>query len=259
VHYTCRKTKGHALERLRIVLPSLLFVSLYFTEVYSAQSVSTPRPAVASKGSVAEKFPCPQCKKKFSRREHVNRHVRAVHEKLKPFQCTQCKKNFSRRDEETRHVKDVHNKERPFQCTQCDRSFVRKVDLTRHVIVHGGTNERLPCDQCKRTFTRKDNLTQHVKIVHKLRRFHCTKCDKNFTRNGTLKRHRKSCSSGKDDRVFPIEGYHPPAEADRSVLVSSLTLLFQDPSLRLPAKEIESDCDGEDYVTLAELPDDFIC
>jgi hypothetical protein len=126
--------------------------------------------------------------------------------------------------------------------------------------LHNKKGEQFPCHQCKTRFTRKQNLTQHVQAVHKgVRPFQCTYCDKNFTRNGTLKRHRKSCSSGKDDRRFPIEGYHPPAESDRSVLVSSLTLLFQDPPLRLPAKEIESDCDSEDSVTLAELPDDFIC
>jgi uncharacterized C2H2 Zn-finger protein len=124
--------KGHALERLRIVLVSILLGSVYFTEVYSAQCVSKPRPSATNKCS-EEKFQCPQCDKKFSRKRDI-----------------------------PRHVSDVHNKERPFQCDLCKKRFPQRGNLTRHLgTVHGGKNERLPCDQCKRCVGEKSNLKQH--------------------------------------------------------------------------------------------------
>lgn len=43
-------------------------------------------------------FPCPQCRRLFSRRSDVSKHIRVVHERLKVFECSICGKGFARKD-----------------------------------------------------------------------------------------------------------------------------------------------------------------
>lgn len=52
---------------------------------------------------------CDQCDEAFIKKEHLNRHLRSVHEKKKPFPCSICGKGFARADNCRAHEKN-HNK-----------------------------------------------------------------------------------------------------------------------------------------------------
>ena len=54
------------------------------------------------------KFQCQYCEKSFGRKEHLKRHVDAVHEGIKNFSCEFCEMNFSRKDYLKRHVSSIH-------------------------------------------------------------------------------------------------------------------------------------------------------
>ena len=48
------------------------------------------------------------CGKRFARKEHVENHVKLVHEKRKPFECGVCTKKFSQKHHFLSHVSNMH-------------------------------------------------------------------------------------------------------------------------------------------------------
>ena len=51
---------------------------------------------------------CPHCQKIMVNSWHIKRHVKSVHEKLKPFQCNQCFTKFSTQFSLLRHMAKFH-------------------------------------------------------------------------------------------------------------------------------------------------------
>ncbi|KEQ69386.1 hypothetical protein M436DRAFT_56476, partial [Aureobasidium namibiae CBS 147.97] len=56
-------------------------------------------------------------------------------ESSKLFQCGDCRKSYSRVDHLARHVR-LHTKEKPYLCQTCNKSFARADLLKRHVAGH---------------------------------------------------------------------------------------------------------------------------
>ncbi|KAI5785165.1 C2H2 type zinc finger domain protein [Pyronema domesticum] len=56
------------------------------------------------------------------------------------FQCFQCKRNYTRADHLARHVRS-HTQEKPFPCTICLKRFSRADLLKRHFLNHDENNE----------------------------------------------------------------------------------------------------------------------
>ncbi|KAF2752237.1 hypothetical protein M011DRAFT_473482 [Sporormia fimetaria CBS 119925] len=56
---------------------------------------------------VTEKRFCTYCGRRFSRDEHLNRHLR-IHTNVKPFRCGDCLAEFNRKDLLSRHMKNTH-------------------------------------------------------------------------------------------------------------------------------------------------------
>ncbi|KWU45571.1 hypothetical protein RHOSPDRAFT_32876 [Rhodotorula sp. JG-1b] len=83
-------------------------------------------PAAPRGSGGSASFPCPDCDKKFSRKEYMARHYRSKHSRETPFQCEHCQRAFSRSDLLRRHyttcaqakasrgeTADVHKSESP--------------------------------------------------------------------------------------------------------------------------------------------------
>ena len=47
---------------------------------------------------------------KLSHKEHLDRHIAAVHEKKKPFECSLCPRKFGLGDHLNKHIDAVHEK-----------------------------------------------------------------------------------------------------------------------------------------------------
>ena len=71
------------------------------------------------------------CDKSFSVNSSLRRHIRIIHEKLKPFVCQTCNAEFSTQDQLNGHTNRIHLKIR-HQCTQCEKSYPDKSNLRRH-------------------------------------------------------------------------------------------------------------------------------
>lgn len=105
------------------------------------------------------------CPKTYSRREHLNRHIK-LHmgiEPDRPYYCMDCGKTFTRKEHLLRH-KRSHTGETPYPCpvAECPKQFARKEHLKRHVRVHTGEHP-YPCSECGRSFGRRERLIKHLK------------------------------------------------------------------------------------------------
>lgn len=57
-----------------------------------------------SKPPSQKKFPCEKCEAVFAQNGQLSRHVRRVHDKLRPFACEHCGRLFGARSDRSRHV-----------------------------------------------------------------------------------------------------------------------------------------------------------
>lgn len=162
---------------------------------------------------------CDECKKLFTQRYHLIRHVKSVHKKeienlvcgvcnetfnseyllmrhvkrhgIMTFACELCKKEFRTKRQMKEHVLSLHVGVKPFKCEQCDKVFARKYHLERHVMIHTGTRD-FQCEYCGKEFCTKGNLLAHVRRVHlKIREFTCGVCQKGFFSPKDLQTHLK--------------------------------------------------------------------
>jgi very-short-patch-repair endonuclease len=102
---------------------------------------------------------------------NLNRHIKAVHNKIKDIECDQCDCKYSTNGELKRHIEMVHNNIKDFECDQCDYKCY--------------TN---------------GSLKAHVKQVHdKIKDFECDRCDYRCTTRGSLKEHVRTCTG--DEKI----------------------------------------------------------
>lgn len=65
---------------------------------------SSSRAAPSTKPPSQKKFPCEQCDAVFAQNGQLSRHVRRVHDKLRPYACEHCGRLFGARSDRSRHV-----------------------------------------------------------------------------------------------------------------------------------------------------------
>ena len=73
---------------------------------------------------------CEICKKSFTRKQNVEKHVKTVHENMKDFECNPCEKRFSLKNHLETHFKLVHEKIKAYKCSFCAKSFGQNWTLT---------------------------------------------------------------------------------------------------------------------------------
>ena len=100
---------------------------------------------------------------------------------LGPFLCHQCKRTFSYKQNLKRHIKNDHKKvKKCFSCDQCDFISDTKNELKRHVQFRHEIKKELKKFRCKDCSYQSDSkalLQRHIDAVHlKLRPFSCNVC-----------------------------------------------------------------------------------
>eukprot|EP00177_Eucheuma_denticulatum_P000687 GFKZ01001235.1.p1 GENE.GFKZ01001235.1~~GFKZ01001235.1.p1 ORF type:complete len:368 (+),score=16.66 GFKZ01001235.1:101-1204(+) len=158
---------------------------------------STRPPADRASSSSAKppgvkKFPCDKCPATFSQKGQLSRHIRRVHDKLRPHACEYCGRLFGARSDRTRHVMIVHKKVRQFPCERCGFQFQAKTHLEAHIrTVHDGERP-FRCGQCGFSFGLRSNLLTHERAVHfREAKWNCKVCNTAFNRKHDMLRHMK--------------------------------------------------------------------
>ncbi|CAG2161001.1 unnamed protein product [Oppiella nova] len=201
------------------------------------EGIDNCEPIVSTSSSGAKSIPndrpfvCfwPKCGKRFTRKDHLNRHKSAVHLKEKRLKCDykgcglrfartrnvilhkrvhsgekpyvcdvmDCDKRFAKKSYLNQHKRAVHLKVKGFKCYYkgCDQRCALKSDLNRHKRVHSG-EKPYACDvmHCDKRFTKKSTVIQHRNAVHlKLKPFVCDEdnCGKKFTEKAALIYHKR--------------------------------------------------------------------
>lgn len=122
-----------------------------------------PQPLLQPEGKPKPSTLCTICKKTFSRRSHLLRHLKRIH-KVEPvltrrrvnksgdengnsieetkYECHTCGKSFSRQAHLERHEKNLHGEgtvPAPYECVTCGQAFFDSNLLNQHMATHGNT------------------------------------------------------------------------------------------------------------------------
>ena len=109
------------------------------------------------------RFNCDQCKRKFTQKNSLTRHIENIHEGLK-YPCHHCDHESKSQGSLTVHIQLKHEGVR-YACNQCDHQFTQQANLTTHIkSKHEGV--RYACNQCKHQASTKTNLTRHIQTKH---------------------------------------------------------------------------------------------
>lgn len=103
------------------------------------------------------------------------------------FQCPTCDKWFPKSGNLYRHIRTVHDGIKPpkLSCSQCDFEYTRKDDLAYHIqAIHEGIRKINACTQCNFESTRQEHLTEHIKAKHDGIKLKCEHCDYQGSKGG---------------------------------------------------------------------------
>lgn len=150
---------------------------------------SSPGIVVTKHGKVRKEkrrnWQCELCHNRFSRKDHLAKHVSAVHEKIRPFECMNCNQKFSQKHHLRAHMLARHEDDKAaakaFACQLCPKRFTRNDHLERHIESVHEKRKAFECAVCAHQFARKHHLSKHILAVHaKVKPYGCNQCDQSF-------------------------------------------------------------------------------
>ena len=146
------------------------------------------------------------CEYKCSLDSALQMHIKAVHDKIKDCVCDRddCKQKFSSDSNLQQHIKQVHDKIKDFVCDRDDCKYKCSFDcdLQKHIkAVHDKIKDCV-CDRddCKKKFSLDSTLQRHIKAVHdNIKDFKCDRdgCTSKFSSKYDLQKHIKYNCTGK--------------------------------------------------------------
>ena len=111
-----------------------------------------------------EHYGCQECGRKFSDKNNLRRHCKALHGWVS-LQCPECHLTCQSKFQYDTHLASHHPGPGHLSCPACGKGFKTKKDLDRHQLTHSKVKP-FACLQCHRGFSRKDHLKRHMLRVH---------------------------------------------------------------------------------------------
>lgn len=124
-------------------------------------------------------FCCESCGLSFTKRFHLNAHVRAKHaEKIRNQICNICSKAFYSLENLKKHI-DSHN-EKDMPCEYCGKLFSCINNLRTHLYYHSEPKFICEVASCGKKFYMRKRLRAHMKSHANQKDFLCQFCDKSY-------------------------------------------------------------------------------
>ena len=155
-------------ERLKREIGKSFQCEICFKEFVGCRSLRKHIKVIHEK---VEPYKCDKCPYECSYIGYLNRHMLA-HERLKReigkvFQCEICFKVFVGSRCLRKHIKVIHEKVKPYKCEKCPYKCSYVGDLNRHIRVHEKLKQEsrkvFPCETCTKGFQLSSSLKRHRK------------------------------------------------------------------------------------------------
>ncbi|XP_022222285.2 zinc finger protein 337 [Drosophila obscura] len=135
----------------------------------SGEPASQPAapPATPKKNKYYAEKTCEICNRRFVNGKTLSKHVKTVHNKIKPFICNVCGKKTARKASLIIHMRQ-HTGEKPLQCEQCKFSTRDPSVLHKHRQRHGSASKQrtLKCGHCDYGCIQANALKRHMRLNH---------------------------------------------------------------------------------------------
>ena len=159
-------------------------------------NINSPAPVTITGKPGRVQLSCKSCDYKTFHKHALERHVQAVHDKVKFYQCSRCEYRTGHSSALKRHESKVHEKnlQIAYVCDICEYQTVHKSALKRHVANRHEKETQIShaCSICDYKTTYEFALQRHYTTVHlKEGVYECGQCEYNTVHKHALDRHVK--------------------------------------------------------------------
>ncbi|XP_037820855.1 PR domain zinc finger protein 5 [Lucilia sericata] len=125
---------------------------------------ATPKPPTPRKNKYYSEKTCEICERKFVNGKTLSKHIKTVHNKIKPFNCNVCGKKTARKASLIIHMRQ-HTGEKPLACKSCKFSTRDPSVLHKHQMRHELAG-KLKCSLCDYSCIQSNALKRHIRLNH---------------------------------------------------------------------------------------------
>ncbi|XP_063696948.1 zinc finger protein 728 [Culicoides brevitarsis] len=144
---------------------------------------------------------CEICQHVFANSKTLSKHIKQVHNKIKPFICKVCGYKAARKATITIHERQ-HTGERPLSCKveNCDFRAADPSVLVKHMKKHdtGNSSTNYQCPKCDYTTIQAPALKNHIRAKHEdfYPQIKCDQCNFTSINEKTLNLHKLDHKAG---------------------------------------------------------------
>ena len=143
----------------------------------------------------AKQFACQYCVYATTKKDHLEKHVRSQHEKVKEI-CEVCGKGFSEKSYLNKHIRIFHS-----EIEKNDKESVGTENVNKRKATDTLENKpkkskgvsSLRCSTCTAEFKELKNLNKHIKNLHSTKSIKCDNCSYTTNDSYNFQRHKEGC------------------------------------------------------------------
>lgn len=139
---------------------------------------------------------CEICSRIFANSRTLSKHVKTVHNRIKPFICNVCGRKSARKSTWIVHMRQ-HTGERPYQCKSCLFKASDPSVLKKHEMRHSNTSS-YKCNLCEYSAIQSSSFKNHMKLYHpeEFKKILCDQCNYISVNSDILEAHKKDHKKG---------------------------------------------------------------